>query len=77
MKEEIGHLPGSSSIVCQCCRNPLSWREIVRQAEINQKDKERFYEYDGDKYKYSRSTREYICDACVRDGKINAILSPN
>ena len=72
MKEEIGHLPGSSNIVCQCCRNSLSW------SEINQKDKKRFYvECGGDGYRYSRSTREYICDACVRDGKINAILSPN
>jgi hypothetical protein len=61
MKEEIGHLPGSSSIVCQCCRNILSWSET----------------WDGDRYKYSRSTREYICDACVRDSKINAILSSN
>jgi len=68
MKEEIGHLPGSSNLVCNCCRSPLSWREI------NQKDKERFYEYDGDKYKYSRSPREYICDACVRDIKIETIL---
>jgi hypothetical protein len=71
MKEEIGHLPGSSNIVCQCCGNTLSWRET------NQKDKERFYECGGDRYKYSRSTREYICDACVRDSKINAILSSN
>jgi hypothetical protein len=77
MKEEIGNLPGSSNIVCQCCRNPLSWREI------NQKDKTRFYvECGGDGYRYSRyirtkAAREYICDSCVRDGKINAILSPN
>ena len=71
MKEEIGHLPGSSNLVCNCCRSPLSWREI------NQKDKERFYEYDGDKYKYSRSPREYICDACVRDIKIETILLKN
>jgi hypothetical protein len=69
MKEEIGNLPGSSNIVCQCCRNPLSWREI------NQKDKKRFYtECDGDRYTYSRSPRVYICDACVRDVKINTIL---
>ena len=68
MKEEIGNLPGSSNLVCKCCRSPLSWREI------NQKDKERFYvECDGDRYKYSNSYK----DACVRDGKINAILSPN
>ena len=71
MKEEIGYLPGSSNLVCQCCRSPLSWREI------NQKDKERFYEYDGDKYKYSRSPKEYICDACVRDIKIEKILLKN
>ena len=71
MKEEIGYLPGSSNLVCQCCRSPLSWREI------NQKDKERFYEYDGDKYKYSRSPREYICNACVRDIKIETILLKN
>jgi len=72
MKEEIVNLPGSSNIVCQCCGSPLSWREI------NQKDKERFYvECGGDRYRYSGSTREYICDACVRDGKINAILSSN
>ena len=71
MKEEIGHLPGSSNLVCNCCRSPLSWREI------NQKDKERFYEYDGDKYKYSRSPREYICDACVRNIKIETILLKN
>ena len=71
MKEEIGHLPGSSNLVCNCCRSPLSWREI------NLKDKERFYEYDGDKYKYSRSPREYICDACVRDIKIETILLKN
>jgi len=70
MKEEIENLPGSSNIVCQCCRNPLSWREI------NQKDKTRFYvECGGDGYTYSISTRDYICDACVRDGKINAILN--
>ena len=68
MKEGIGHLTGSSNLVCQCCRSPLSWREI------NQKDKERFYEYDGDKYKYSRSLKEYICDACVRNIKIETIL---
>ena len=71
MKEEIGHLPGSSNLVCKCCRSPLSWREI------NQKDKERFYEYDGDKYKYSRSPKEYICGACVRDIKIETILLKN
>jgi hypothetical protein len=69
MKEEIGHLPGSSNLVCNCCRSPLSW------SEINQKDKERFYvECDGDKYKYSNSYKEYICDACVRDIKIETIL---
>jgi hypothetical protein len=45
MKEEIGNLPGSSNIVCQCCRNPLSW------SVINQKDKTRFYvECGGDGY---------------------------
>ena len=67
MKEEIGHL--RSNIVCQCCRNPLSW------SVINQKDKTRFYvECGGDGYRYSISTRDYICDACVRDGK-NAILN--
>jgi hypothetical protein len=70
MKEEIGNLPGSSNIVCQCCRNPLSW------SVINQKDKTRFYvECGGDGYRYSISNRDYICDSCVRDGKINAILN--
>ena len=70
MKEEIGNLPGSSNIVCQCCRNSLSW------SVINQKDKTRFYvECSGDGYRYSISTRDYTCDACVRDGKINAILN--
>jgi len=83
MKEEIGNLPGSSNIVCQCCRNSLSW------SVINQKDKTRFYvECGGDGYRYETSksnkitlykeiisTRNYICDACVRDGKINAILN--
>jgi hypothetical protein len=74
MKEEIGHLPGSSNIVCQCCGSPLSWREI------NQKEYTftvQLVDCGGDRYKYSRSTREYICDACVRDSKINTILSTN
>jgi hypothetical protein len=70
MKEEIVHLPGSA-ILCHCCRTKLSW------IEINNKCKELFYSYDGDYYKYSNSYKEYICDACVRDGKINAILSSN
>jgi hypothetical protein len=73
MKEEIGHLPGSANIVCQCCRNPLSWHEI------NEKNRELFYSYDGDYWgtrylEYSNSYKEYICDACVRDIKINTIL---
>jgi hypothetical protein len=71
MKEEIGHLPGSADIVCHCCRNTLSWREI------NQKNRELFYSYDGDYYKYSKSYKEYICDSCVRDIKINTILLSN
>jgi hypothetical protein len=72
MKEEIGHLP-DSAILCHCCRTQLSW------IEINNKCKELFYSYSSrhknDYYKYSNSYKEYICDACVRDGKINAILS--
>jgi hypothetical protein len=67
MKEEIGHLPGSA-ILCQCCRTQLSWREI------NQKNRELFYSYEFDHYEYSKSYKEYICDACVRDIKINTIL---
>jgi len=61
MKEEIGHLTGSSNIVCQCCRNPLSWSEINKSFD-------RFH---------STPYKEYICDSCVRDSKINTILSPN
>jgi ribosomal protein L34E len=71
MKEEVGYLPGSADIVCHCCGNPLSW------CEINQKNRELFYSYDGDYYKYSKSYKEYICDSCVRDIKINTILLSN
>jgi hypothetical protein len=77
MKEEIGHLPGSSSIECQCCGNTLSW------SEINKRNSELFkigvpsYAYDGFDRFHSTPYKEYMCDACVRDGKINAILSPN
>jgi hypothetical protein len=60
MKQEIGHLP-DSGILCHCCRTQLSWIEINKRFHID--------------YKYSNSYKEYICDACVRDGKINAILS--
>jgi hypothetical protein len=70
MKEEIGHLPGSSRIVCQCCRNPLS------RVEISKKNREEFNSCHFDHYEYT-NFYEYICDACVRDSKINAILSPN
>ena len=56
MKEEIGHLPGIGYIICQCCRNSLSWSGIIR-GEFN--------------------SNKYICDACVRDSKINTILSTN
>ena len=66
MKEEIGHLPGSSNLVCNCCRSPLSWREI------NQRNRE--FATSPPVYKYSRSPKEYICDACVRDIKIETIL---
>ena len=67
MKEEIGHLPGIGYIICQCCRNSLSWSGIIR-GEFNSNN--------FDHYEYTNSY-EYICDACVRDSKINTILSTN
>jgi hypothetical protein len=64
MKEEIGHLPEYKTypriaILCHCCRTQLFWIEINKYYSCAE----------------VQGYKEYICDACVRDGKINAILS--
>jgi hypothetical protein len=68
MKEEIGHLQGIAAIVCQCCKTQLSWREINNEYD------ELFYSYEFDHYECSNSYKEHICDACVRQIKIDTIL---
>jgi len=71
MKEEIGHLPKStkSNEKCQYCRTTLLWSVLYK------KDKEIFYSCDGDYSKYSKVPREYICDVCTRNNRIDTILN--